>query len=153
MWFVPIIWLVIGLFCILSEWFIPGFLIFFFGVGALITALCTAIIPGLDTQILYQLFIFGGSSVLTLFTLRKYLSKIFKGKYIGKEQESEYSGMKAEVIEEIKPDKPGHIRFQGTSWKAICYDEVLKKGENVEILKKEGLTFVVTRSILDEKTE
>ena len=39
-WF---IWALIGVGCIGLEMLIPGFVIFFFGLGALATALCTLI--------------------------------------------------------------------------------------------------------------
>ena len=57
------------------------------------------------------------------------------------------------MTEEITPDKAGRVKFEGTSWKAISYTETLKSGEEVEILKKENLTFIVTKSIIDKITD
>jgi membrane-bound ClpP family serine protease len=44
------------------------------------------------------------------------------------------------------------VRFQGTSWPAESYGEVLKAGEKVQILKRENLTLIVTRSFLNGDT-
>ncbi len=55
----------------------------------------------------------------------------------------------AKVTEEITPEQPGRIHFQGTSWKAISFTESFKPGETVEILKEDGLTMIVTKSIMN----
>lgn len=145
-----LIWAIVGVVLIISEFFIPGFVIFFFGAGALFNALLTALIPPLQNSILLQVFVWLAASGLSLFTLRKYFSKIFKGRLVDGKGSTDYAGEKAVVTEDITPDKQGRIRFQGTSWKAMSYNETLKAGETVEILKEDNLTFIVTRSLLDE---
>jgi membrane protein implicated in regulation of membrane protease activity len=146
--FMPYVWAVLGLLFILSEFFIPGFVIFFFGAGALLTTLLTALVPGLNSRLPLQILIWLASSGLSLAFLRRYFSRIFKGSLLESE-EDKYSGEKARVIEAISPEEPGRISFKGTSWKAVCYDESFAEGETVEILKREGMVFVVTGSILD----
>ena len=88
--------------------------------------------------------------MLSLAGLRKYFAKAFKGKLITGLDDSAVVGMKATVIEEITPEKPGRIRFQGTTWTALSFDEILPVGKTVEILQKEGLKFTVTSSLLEE---
>ena len=51
---VPLIWAILGLAMVVAEFVIPGFVIFFFGLGALINALLTAIFPGLAGNIPLQ---------------------------------------------------------------------------------------------------
>ncbi|HUV08829.1 MAG TPA: hypothetical protein VMX75_13935 [Spirochaetia bacterium] len=48
----PFIWSVAGILMMISETFIPGFVIFFFGLGALANGLLTAVFPGLRPCIL-----------------------------------------------------------------------------------------------------
>ena len=142
-------WALLGLLLIGSEMLIPGFTIFFFGLGGLLTSLLTAVIPGLSSNFGFQGLIWAGSSILSFIFLRKHFKNVFKGTLIYKDSISYKDiGKRAEVIEEINPEKAGRIRFQGTSWKAVSYTETFKKGEKVEILKEEGLTCIVTRSIL-----
>ncbi len=146
--FMPYVWAVLGLLFILSEFFIPGFVIFFFGAGALLTTLLTALLPGLNSRLPLQILIWLASSGLALAFLRKYFSRIFKGSMLESE-EDKYGGEKARVVEAISPENPGRISFKGTTWKAVSYDESFKEGDTVEILKHEGMVFVVTGSILE----
>jgi membrane protein implicated in regulation of membrane protease activity len=146
------VWAVIGLLFIGLEFAIPGFVIFFFGAGALITSVLSAIVPGLRSSIALQILIWLGTSSLSLAFLRKYLSKVFRGRTLIDTGE-ESSGKTAEVIERITPDSPGRVHFQGTSWKASSYTETLEKGETVTVLKQEGLTLIVSKSLIDPVTE
>ena len=147
-------WALMGFLLIGSEMLIPGFTIFFFGLGALLTSLLCAIIPGLKSNIALQILLWAVSSSSSLIFLRKYLTPIFKGTLIHKDFSEEMdTGETAIVLEDILPDKPGRIKYHGTSWKAVSYDETLKKDEKVEILKKEDLTYIVTKSISGELTD
>ncbi|MBT3274043.1 MAG: NfeD family protein [Spirochaetales bacterium] len=149
MFFNPIfIWAVIGLLFIGAEFFIPGLVIIFFGAGALLTSILTAIVPGLRLSVALQIIIWLASSGLSLGLLRKYFSKVFRGKTITDDGQ-EPSGKTATVTERITPDVPGRVHFQGTSWTAMSYSEIFEPGAVVEILKEEGLTLIVTKSILD----
>ena len=151
---IPFLWFLLGLILMAAEVFIPGFVIFFFGFGAVMSGILTAAFPILKSRVVWQVLIWLGSSTLSLFLLRRYLSKVFRGRLFEKKaEETDHTGEKAEVIEEIRPDRPGRVRFRGTSWKAESYDEVFKPGERVEILKTENLSLVVTRSILGELDE
>lgn len=154
MQFLPYIWAAIGLLFMGAEFFLPGFVIFFFGVGSLVTAILSWIVPGLRSSITLQILLWLASSGLSLYFLRRYFSKIFRGNLIpSNENENEYAGSTAVVVEAITPDEPGRIRFQGTTWKAVSYDESFDAGETVEILKEENLTFVVTRSLMGNITD
>jgi membrane protein implicated in regulation of membrane protease activity len=141
-------WAIAGIILIISEFFIPGFVIFFFGAGALLNALLTAVIPALKSNILVQVIIWLGFSGLSLFTLRRYFARIFRGLFLDSRSSTDQAGEKVDVVEDISPKKPGRIRYQGTTWRAVSFTESFKAGEKVEILKKENLTFVVTRSLL-----
>ena len=142
-----IVWAIIGVILLGLEAIVPGFVIFFFGLGALITALL-ALVPGIGGAIALQAVLWLISSVGSLAFFRKKFSKVFKGKLIGKESD-QYIGRKAEVIEDIGPGAPGRIKVEGTSWKAESYNETIPAGETVEILEKDNLTFIVTKSFLE----
>ena len=62
------------------------------------------------------------------------------------------AGRRVEVTQRITPDTPGRVRMEGTSWAAASYTETFEPGELVEVLKQEGLTFYVTRSIIDSES-
>ncbi len=142
------IWAFIGLLFIGLEFAIPGVVIFFFGAGALITSLLTAIIPGLKSSVAFQILIWLGASGLSLAFLRKYLSKVFRGKMLINDG-SDPSGKTAEVIERITPDRPGRVHFQGTTWAASSYTETIEQGEKATVLKQDGLTLIVSKSLME----
>jgi membrane protein implicated in regulation of membrane protease activity len=151
--FIPFVWALLGLLLILSEFFVPGVVIVFFGSGALLSALLTALIPPLRSNIVLQIFIWLGTSGLFLVTLRRYFAKIFKGRLANGKSDADFVGKRVKVVEKIKPGQAGRIRYQGTTWKAESYNESFKRGETVEILKKENLTFIVTKSLLEDNSE
>lgn len=150
--YLPLIWLILGLLMIGAEFLIPGFVIFFFGVGAIVLSVLTWLIPGLRSNYVLQLILWLASSGLTLAFLRKFFGKIFRGREQKDTGEDEFVFKTAEVIEPISQNKPGRVSFQGTTWKAIAFDETIKSGDMVEILKKENLTLIV-RKLYDTKDD
>ncbi len=146
------IWAVLGLLLIGSEFIIPEFVVFFFGLGALLNSLLVIVVPGLADRLPLQLVIWAATSGLSLGVLRKYAARWFKGDVaIGNEDAD--VGKTAEVIEEISPEKSGRIRIHGTSWNAVSYGESIPPGATVTILKKENLNYIVTAGDLLNREE
>lgn len=148
----PFLWTLLGLLLIASEMIVPGFVIFFFGTGAVMTGILSGIIPGLSGNFAFQGLIWILSSILSFGFFRKKFAKIFKGTILNKEIDSDV-GRAAEVIEAISPEKPGRVRYQGTSWKAISYTESFEPGDKVDIVKEENLTFIVSGAILEDNNK
>lgn len=140
------IWAILGMLLVLSEFVVPQFVVFFFGLGALLNAVLLALLPGLADRVPAQLLIWAVTSGVSLGLLRRYLARWFRGENrapgsrIGDE-----AGTTAPVIEAIRPDQPGRIRLRGTSWEARTYDsEPIPEGAIVTILDKESLAYIVT---------
>lgn len=149
MFFSPVfLWALAGLLLIGSEFLIPGFVIFFFGVGALVTSLFSGLVPGISERLGIQTILWLASSGFLLAILRRYLSRVFKGRLLPRENRG-VIGQTVEIIEPVAPDKPGRVRFQGTSWNAESYTEEFHVGDSAEIIKQEGLTLIITKSILN----
>ena len=148
--FTPLVWAILGVLMTVSEFIVPGFVIFFFGAGALLTALLTWLLGGLEGNYVFQILIWLASSSLSLALLRRYFAKSFRGSEYQGPRDDEVIGHRVKVIEAITPDEPGRVRFRGTSWLARSYDESYEAGETVEILQTEGSGFVVTKSILGD---
>ena len=144
---VPLIWAIAGLALVLAEFIVPQFVIFFFGMGALLNSLILALVPALQQHIPLQIVIWLGLSTLSLFGLRRYFSRWFKGRKYEENDQSELVGSHAQVIEDITPDSPGRIRFGGTTWTAYAIDESFSKGDTVAIIRREGMRYLVTGSI------
>jgi inner membrane protein len=141
-----ILWTLMGIAFVFVEFIIPGFVIAFFGAGALITALTTwiGVTPGLSGQ----LIVFMVSSILLLLLLRKFMKKTFLGN--SKQLDTNRIvnieiGRIVPVIEFIQPGEVGgKVRFQGTNWSARAKESVAP-GESVKITGCDNLTLLVEK--------
>lgn len=137
-----VIWFLIGLGLLLLELLLPGLVILFFGIGAWVTALITALT---DMNLNWQILIFLVASLLGLVLLRKYLKRRFFSR-TNKEiddQLEEFIGRKAKAIEDFK-NGSGKVEFKGTQWSARS-DTPVTKGDWVIIRSKESLTLNVEK--------
>jgi membrane protein implicated in regulation of membrane protease activity len=143
-WLKPeLIWFIAGLIMLLTEFAMPGLIIFFFGVGAWLVALICLFI---DISINLQLTLFLIASILLLVSLRKWLKNIFVGRTGQKESADEllqeFVGKKAVVTREIDPQTRGKVEFHGTNWNAEA-DQIIDEGTSVEIIGKNNITLKV----------
>jgi inner membrane protein len=137
------LWLLVGVLLILAEFFAPGVIIVFFGIGAIVTSITTwaGITPGIGSQAA----VFGISSVTLLFGLRRYVKKWFVGDSVSSNigTDDDFTGREARVVKAL----PGHsgdglVEIKGTHWKARS-EAPIPAGETVIIERREGLTFYV----------
>ena len=139
-WLKPeLIWFIAGLIMLLTEFTMPGLIVFFFGVGAWLVALICLF---MDISLNIQLTIFLAASVFFLISLRKWLKNVFVGRIDVKESLDEFIGEKAVVIREINPHSGGKVEFHGTSWNAEA-DEKISEGSSVEVIEKNNITLKV----------
>lgn len=143
----PLIWAILGLVFIVAEFVVPEFVIFFFGLGALLNSVLTALFPGLAASIPIQVLTWLGLSAVSLFSLRRYFSRWFRGRKFDEDDQADWIGRSAKVTEAIGPETPGRISLNGTTWVAESYDESFKEGDHVEIVRREGTRFLVTKSL------
>jgi inner membrane protein len=136
-----LLWFIIGLVLFVLELVIPGFFIFFFGLGAWITALvCLIGDPGINLQII----IFAVISVLSLIGLRRIIQRKFfysKGNKAD-EVEDEFTGKEALAVSDFGGQLTGKVEFKGTTWKAESSAEI-KTGQRVIIIEKENFKLIV----------
>ncbi len=140
-----LIWLIIGIIFIALEFVIPGLVISFFGLGAMVTALTTVV--GLTSGFNFQVIVFIVASLASLFLLRRYMKKVFMGKSEG-DGVNEFNldiGKVVPVIQTIDPKKStGRIKYQGTLWNASA-NELIPEGESVRIVGRENITIKVEK--------
>ena len=136
-----IVWFIIGLVLFCLELVIPGFVIFFFGLGAWVSALvCLAWSPGTNLQII----IFAVVSLLSLAALRRIMKKKFFYSH-GKESddvEDEFTGKEAIAATDFAKDNTGKVDFKGTRWDAESSTHI-KEGQRVIIIKKDSFKLLV----------
>jgi inner membrane protein len=134
-------WFILGMGLFLLELIMPGFIIFFFGLGAWVTALiCLIGHPGINLQIV----IFAITSILLLIGLRK----IIQDKFLNSKRtrsddvEDEFTGKEAIAKNDFGRLKQGKVEFKGTYWSAESASEV-KEGQRVVIIQKDSFKLIV----------
>ena len=139
-----VIWFIIGFLLMIGEMIVPGLVILFFGLGAVVTGVCCLTFePSLNMQ----LIIFLVSSVASLILLRSFVKKVFTGKEIVSGEDdpdsvSEYVGEKCKVVARIDSDLGGKIMLNGSEWKAVS-DSIVEEGTIVEIIGQNSITLIV----------
>jgi membrane protein implicated in regulation of membrane protease activity len=141
-------WFLLGIALMLLELLMPGFVVIFFGIGAIITAAITYF--GLSGNLTVQIVIFLVTSIVSLVLFRRKWSASFKGVVARKFKQGEsidnIIGKKAVVKEDIIPGKlQGKVEFNGTMWDVEC-DEHVKAGGVVEIIEQKNLKLKVKKT-------
>lgn len=132
-----LLWFLSGLAFFAVELALPGFIIFFFGLGAWCTAAVVALFP---LTLSGQLAVFVVSSVLTLLLLRAWLRGVFFG---DSQRETDSVTMEPKqstgiVTEDIRPPANGRVKYGGSFWQAEA-DEPISKGTVVNIVEQNNL--------------
>lgn len=141
------IWIIVGLLLMLSEFVIPGFVIFFFGVATIIVGLIQALFPSVPIAVwMITTCILG---TVLLLACRRFMPKSMIGTKMTEKCETDVDndgilGEKVTVIEAISPTKPGKVELHGSLWNASS-NESIPKGEIVTITEKKNLTLEVRR--------
>lgn len=134
------VWLIIAGLFFVGEIATVGFLIFWFGIGALIAM----IVSFFTSNIIIQTTIFVISSTILIFATKPFVKKFADVK---KTNTNVYSiiGKKALVIKTIDPiHSVGQIKINGEVWTAESENnQVIDKGSEVEILEIKGVKAVV----------
>ena len=138
-----LIWFLAGLILVVVEFVIPGVVVIFFGIGALLIGFMCLFI---DIPVNLQLFLFLIISLLLLLSLRKWFENLFAERLYSSEDEAEtmdgFYGKQASVTKEITPQKAGKVEFRGSFWDAES-DETITEGSSVEIINKNNITLTV----------
>ncbi len=139
-----LMWLIMGIICFVLEMILPGFVIFFFGVGSWITALLCWLYPA---PVNMQLAVFLVSSTVSLFIFRRFVRNVFIGDDSSEDKDViESAGEQATVTETIDPPAEGKINFSGTTWRATA-DHKIEKDSVVTILSQDGLCMKVSKEV------
>lgn len=134
-------WFFIGVILLLFELFTPGFFIFFFGLGAWITALvCLIGEPSTNAQIL----IFALTSVITLIGLRRIIKKrlFYNDDNKSAALEDEFTGKEGVAVSDFGSGKSGRVSFKGTTWASESKSEI-RQGQKVIIIQKDNFKLIV----------
>lgn len=136
------IWLIVGILLALAEMIIPGLIIGFFSLGAIVTTLTTLV--GLTKGFASQMIVFLLTSVVFLVLFHKVWKKKIKPNTKGDTTNFQIElGKIVPVIQFIDPDEGGgKVRYQGALWNATSKTKI-PPGESVRVTGCENLTLLV----------
>lgn len=142
-----IFWAVLGVFFIITEVFTLGFVLLWFGIGAVVAALASVFGVGIIGQFLIFIIV---SVALTVMS-RTIFDNFF--------EHGDDKGIKTGVdtlpgrIGTVRVASKGalntaSVRIYGSNWKAFPVDEqtVFEKGEKVEVVRVEGSSIYVRKA-------
>ena len=137
-------WISLGVVLAVSEFFVPGFVIIFFGAGAVATGIVKALVPGLPDAA--AVFIFAAASLVSMLAFRK---TWVGGKVLHSDGEGQAGdmdetciGRKVSVVAEIRQGHAGKVELNGANWAAEC-ETGIAAGESAIVVARNGLTLVV----------
>lgn len=135
-------WLLFGVISILLEFVVPGGIVVFLGVAAVVVG--GLLYFGWITSWVHALIAWFLLSLFLMLFLRSVFIAYFEGDTsIGNVDEDEdLVDSVVEVIEPIFPYKDGRVRFRDSSWRARSEEE-LEVGKRVKIVRREGGTLIV----------
>lgn len=133
----PVIWIVLGLILAALEMVVPGLVIIWFGIGALVTGIIAIFIR--SPYIQYGIF-------LVVSGLGVFLAQWIGKKITKPEPEPvgalRLTGVVGVVVKEIKPPDLGRVKVSGEEWLAEAKLPV-GVGAKVKVLRVDGTHLIV----------
>lgn len=145
------IWLLLGILLAVSEFAVPGLVIVFFGIGALVTALVTWVA---EPDLVWQIAIFAVASVGTLVLGRRCCRGLLHGQTFRRAAPAEdietasdaLIGATGRVTGAIRPPESGRVAVRGSDWSATA-DEPLEPGTTVRVVSRDGIVIHVKQEV------
>lgn len=131
-------WMVAGFFMLATETLVPGFFLFFFGLGAVFMGFFQLLVPGVPLWV--ELLIFISASSLWLALFRQRLIAYMERRSPPKNVDS-IPGETAIAMEDLAPGATGKAELRGTSWNAKNLGDVaIARNQRCHVDKVVGLT-------------
>jgi membrane protein implicated in regulation of membrane protease activity len=140
------IWLGSGIFLMAIEFLVPGLVMVFVGLGSLTVVFGMHF--GYIDGILQQFITFFISSIIYLLTLRflvlRFVPSVTRKENI--DEDEEVMGSIVEIVADINSGEFGRVEHSGSSWQARAEgDQTILKGEQVKIIGRENITWIVQK--------
>lgn len=140
------LWLILGVLFIVAEMFTAGFVLLWFGIGALVAALLAFTgIVGLPLQIFVFLVVSVALTIASRTILERFLPRPGRELKTGVDSLPGKIGVVVEASKGVLQE--GAVRVFASTWRAFPVDgeEPLREGEQVEIERVEGASVYVRR--------
>ncbi len=142
-----LLWFITGIALMFLELTVPGFILFFLGLGCWIAAGALLL---WDLNATQQILVFLGATLASLLLLRRMLVHAFRGRVEsrnGLDYEDFPRLARVKVVKSITPEENGRIEYRGSTWGAAA-EESIGEGEIVELIDyadKSHLVFKVRK--------
>jgi membrane protein implicated in regulation of membrane protease activity len=139
----PSFWIFLGITFVFLEIFIPGTLISFLGMGAILTGITGYF---LHLEIWEYVFLWSVHSTVSLILGSAILKKYFKNEETVRDplvKDDSINHIVMVTRDILVDEKGGRIRMNGTDWDAKSLGKRIPAGNRARILKRENLTFIV----------
>lgn len=135
-------WLIVGIFLTILELVVPGGIIVFLGIAAMLVG--SALYVGVIQTVASAFIAWFILSLILIMVLRSFFMQYFEGDthVENVDERKDVIGSIVEVSEQVFPHKEGRVRFRATTWKARS-DEELKVGSKVRVTSQDGSTLIV----------
>ena len=140
----PWFWVILGALLILSEFFLTGVIAMFFGIGAILVGIATAL--GLVTGAPEQIILFAVLSLGALLFAREKIKVWFRGnvtdEWSGDKDLVTARGQRVSAVADFR-DGLGKVRLSGADWKAES-EAPIAAGDTVWVVGHRGITLLVS---------
>lgn len=136
-------WLIAAGIFFIIEMATVGFLVFWFGIGALITMVVSIFVP----NVYVQAIVFVVSSTLLIFLTKPFVNKfVNKGKSVATNAYS-IIGRNGIVTKEINSiEGTGQVKIGGETWSAkTISDEIIPENTEIEVVQIDGVKAIVKK--------
>ncbi|TFH43599.1 MAG: NfeD family protein [Chrysiogenales bacterium] len=145
--FPPLVWLASGIIIMACEIFVPGFIVFWFGAGGILTALFIfiGIIPENSAE--WQWVFFFSSSFVLLGVWQLFLKNKFQSDVVDISRDATLLNLKGKATMKIVPGIPGEVELYSVyhgikKWQAES-EEIIEAGEEVMVADAKGIKLIV----------
>lgn len=138
------IWALLGVVLVLAEFAMPGVVLLFFGVAALLIAV--ALWAGVEMSVNVQILIFGALAIGLVAGARERVKTWFYGKseHAREGVETLAPGTQVTALSDFV-DGAGLVSYRGARWNAECADPVIS-GQRLWIVGRRSLVLEVSAS-------
>lgn len=136
------IWMIVGAVMMLLEFILPGAVIVFLGIAALLVGI--GIYFSWITTITSAFLAWFIISIILMLFLRSIFVKYFEGDSLVQNvnEDLDIIGSLVIVTEDIKPYKEGRIRFRDSTWSGRSEEEI-DNGQQAIIIGRDGNTLII----------
>lgn len=127
------------------EIFVPSFVLFNFGIGAVVGSFAA----GLNLSTEWQIILFSLGTIMSFFLIRPIMMRFaYKRSDGSKTNIDAMVGREAKVIEEINHENnQGRVSLDGDIWQARSLDnDVISVGSHVEIVQLKSIMLIVKKT-------